>query len=84
MSSGVCMYVGTGGTAKMRATRKTTRQQPYRGHLGPVGQALACRAAWITSLMRYIDKPIAERLPGGPHLVITSERGIGRNNLSGG
>jgi len=58
--------LGTGGTSEDESDPETTRRQPYRGRLVRRVKRLACRAAWITSLMHYIDKQYAERLPG-PH-----------------
>src|SRR5882672_4472837 len=58
--------LGTGGTSEDESDPETTCRQPYRCRLVQQVKHLACRAAWITSLMRYIDKQYAERLPG-PH-----------------
>ena len=56
--------LGTGGTSEDESDWETTHQQPYRGRLVCRVKCLACRAAWITALMRHIDKQYAERLPG--------------------
>src|SRR5882672_10241579 len=56
--------LGTGGTSEDESDPETTCRQPYRGHLVRQVKHLASRAAWITSLMCYIDKQYAERLPG--------------------
>src|SRR5882672_71901 len=59
--------LGTGGTSEDESDPETMRRQPYRGRLVQRVKRLTCRAAWITSLMRYIDKQYAERLPGPHH-----------------
>src|SRR5882724_4270616 len=62
----VCM-LGTGGNSEDESDPETTCRQPYRGRLVWWVKHLACRAAWITSLMCYIDKQYVERLLGPHH-----------------
>jgi len=61
------VILGTGGTRKDESNLETTCQQPYRGHLVQWVKCLTWRAAWITSIMHYIDKQYVERLLGPHH-----------------
>ena len=61
------VILGTGGTSEDESNPETTHQQPYKGHLVQQVKYLACKAAWITSLMHYIDKQYVERLLGPHH-----------------